>query len=57
MENSKLPLRKWYLAMALMTFSKKGISACEMQRQLGHKRYKPIWLMMHKIRKARLPKD
>ena len=57
MENSKLPLRKWYLAMALMTFSKKGISACEMQRQLDHKRYEPIWLMMHKIRKAMGKRD
>ena len=43
--------------MALMTFSKKGISACEMQRQLGHKRYEPIWLMMHKIRKAMGKRD
>ena len=29
---------------------KKGISAKKIQRQLGHKRYEPIWLMMHKIR-------
>lgn len=52
MENAKLPFRKWYLAMAFMSFSKKGISATELQRQLGHKRYEPIWFMMHKIRKA-----
>ena len=52
MENAKLPLRKWYLAMAFMSFSKKGLSATELQRQLGHKRYEPIWLMMHKIRKS-----
>jgi hypothetical protein len=30
--------------------TKKGISASEVQRQLGHKRYEPIWAMMHKIR-------
>jgi transposase-like protein len=52
MEHSKLPLQKWYLAMALMSFSKKGLSAKEMQRQLGHKRYDTIWSMMHRIRNA-----
>lgn len=36
-QSSKLPPRKWYLAMMLMT--NKGLSAKELQRQLGHKRY------------------
>ena len=41
--------------MAFMTLSKKGISAKEMQRQLGHKYYESIWLMMHKsIRSEKL---
>ena len=53
MQASKLPFRKWYLAMAFMTFSKKGISAKEMQRQLAHKYYEPVWLMMHKLWEAR----
>ncbi len=52
MDNSNLPIRYWYLCMALMSMTKKGISAKEMQRQLGHKRYQPIWIMMHKIRAA-----
>ena len=52
MENYKLPIRKWYLAMAFMSFSKKGISAAEMQRQLDHSRYETIWIMMHRIREA-----
>jgi len=52
MENAKLPVRKWYLAMAFMSFSKKGISACELQRQIDHKRYASIWNLMHKIRVA-----
>lgn len=52
MENSNLPLRKWFLTIAFMTFSKKGLSATEMQRQIGHKRYEPVWAMMHKIRRA-----
>jgi len=52
MEHSNLPFRKWYLAMAFMSFSKKGLSASELQRQLGHSRYESIWYMMHRIRKA-----
>lgn len=52
MESSKLPFRKCYLAMAFMSFSKKGISAKELQRQLGHSRYESIWSMMHKIRSS-----
>jgi hypothetical protein len=52
MEYSKLPLQYWLLAMALMSMTKKGLSALELQRQLSHKRYEPIWAMMHKIRQA-----
>jgi len=33
-----------------MTATKKTISALELQRQMGHKYYEPIWVMMHKIR-------
>jgi len=51
-QHSKLSLRKWYLAMALMSMTKKGLSAKEMQKQLGHKRYATIWKMMHTIRTA-----
>lgn len=50
LEASNLPYRYWLYALALMTNTKKSISALEMQRQLGHKRYEPIWAMMHKIR-------
>lgn len=57
LENSNLPFRKWYLAMAFMSFSKKGISAKELQRQLGHSRYRTVWTMMHKIREAMGKRD
>lgn len=50
MEASKLPFQYWLYAIYLMTMTKKSISAKEVQRQLGHKRYEPIWFMMHKIR-------
>jgi hypothetical protein len=52
MENSNLPIRTWYLAMLFMTFTKKGISAKELQRQLNHNRYDTIWSLMHRIRNA-----
>ena len=57
MENHKLPIRKWYLAMAFMSFSKKGTSAAELQRQLAHSRYETVWVMMHRIREAMGKRD
>jgi len=50
MHNSKLPFQYWFIAMHLMTSTKKSFSAKEVQNQLGHNRYQPIWEMMHKIR-------
>lgn len=50
MQSSKLPFQYWFIAMHLLTSTKKSFSAKEMQRQLKHKRYEPIWSMMHKIR-------
>lgn len=56
-ENSKLPIRMWYLAMCFMSMTKKGISAKELQRQLNHKRYQSIWRMMHVIRQSMGKRD
>jgi len=50
MENSRLPYKTWFLIMLFMTSTKKGVSACELQRQLGHKRYATIWSIMHRLR-------
>lgn len=50
MENSRLSYSMWFLIMLYMTGTKKGISACELQRQLGHKRYNTIWNIMHRLR-------
>ena len=50
MENSKLPFRYWFIAMHLLTSTKNTFSAMELQHQLGHKRYQPIWEMLHKLR-------
>lgn len=57
MESAKLSFYKWYLCMAYMSATKKGISALEMQRQIGHKRYRTVWVMMHKIRSAMGKRD
>lgn len=57
MEHSKLKFRTWYAIMMLMTATKKGFSASEIQRQLGKKRYEPIWRAMHKLRVAMGQRD
>jgi len=50
MENSKLPFQYWFIAIHLVTSTKKTFSSSEVQRQVGHKRYQPIWELMHKLR-------
>ena len=57
MENSNLSFLVWYKAIFLMSATKKGFSAKEMQRQLGLKRYEPVWAMLHKLRKAMGQRD
>lgn len=57
MENSELPVRTWYIAMAFMTYSKKGVSAVELQRQSGHERYDTVQSLMHRIREAMGKRD
>lgn len=50
MENSNLSFKSWLFCMKYMTMTKKGVSAKEMQRLLGFKRYEPVWFMLHKLR-------
>jgi hypothetical protein len=50
MENTKLPYLTWFIAMHLMTSLKNNISALEIQRQIGHKYYEPVFYMLHKLR-------
>lgn len=51
-ERSKIPLHKWVYATHLMTASKKGISALQLQRMLGLGSYRTAWFMEHRIREA-----
>ena len=57
MHGSNLPLMYWFTAMHLLTSTKKTFSAAELQRQLGHKRYQPIWEMLHKLRSVMGQRD
>jgi hypothetical protein len=57
MENSKLSFQYWYVAIHLMTSTKKCVSAMEVNRQIGHKFYEPIFAMMHKLRRAMANRD
>lgn len=52
MQGSNLSFMTWYKTMFLMTATKKGFSSKEIQKQLGMKRYEPVWSMVHKLRKA-----
>ena len=49
-EKSRTPLQKWFYAMYLFTTTRHGVSAKELQRQLGVT-YKCAWRMGHEIRK------
>src|SRR5215469_175306 len=57
MQSSNLSFLIWYKTMFLMSVTKKGFSAKEIQRQLGLKRYEPVWQMTHKLRKAMGKRD
>ena len=52
MQSSNLPFLVWYKTMFLLSTTKKGFSSKEIQKQLGLKRYEPVWAMVHKLRKA-----
>lgn len=51
-ESSKVPLHKWVYATHLMSASKKGVSALQLQRMLGLGSYRTAWFLAHRIREA-----
>ena len=48
-ENTKVSLRKWFLAMYLVSSHKKGVSSCQLARDIKVTQ-KTAWFMLHKIR-------
>ena len=51
-ENTHLDIRMWLYAINLVMVAKKGISACQLQRELGMVSYKGAWRMLHLIREC-----
>lgn len=57
MHSSKLPLMTWFIAIHLITSTKKSFSAAELKRQLGISCYQTVWEMLHKIRNVMGQRD
>jgi len=51
MEDSRIPLSNWLLALHLLASSKKGMSAHQLHRMLNIS-YKAAWFMAHRLRYA-----
>jgi transposase-like protein len=52
MHRSHLPLQEWFWAAYLMATHTPGISALQLQRQLGIGSYKNAWHLLHRLRKG-----
>jgi hypothetical protein len=57
MHRSHLPLRTWFMAAHIVTSHSNGISALQLQAQLGLGSYKTAWLLLHKLRRAMVAPD
>ena len=52
MHRSHLPVRLWFWAAYLVATHTPGISAVQLQRQLGLKNDETAWFLLHRLRKA-----
>ena len=52
MHKTRTPLSLWFWAAYLVATHTPGISAVQLQRQLGISRYETAWLMLQKLRRA-----
>lgn len=52
MHGTHTALRLWFWGAYLVATHSPGISAVQLQRQLGISRYETAWLMLHKLRRA-----
>lgn len=50
-EDTKLPLRKWFAAIWMITNHKKGVASTQLARELGITQ-KSAWFVLHRIRYA-----
>jgi len=56
MERSKISLSKWVMAAHFMASHKKGMSALQLQRDMGLASYESAWFLFHRLREAAAPK-
>ncbi len=52
MHNTQTPLRLWFWAAYLVATHHPGVSAVQLQRQLGIARHETAWMLLHKLRRA-----
>jgi transposase-like protein len=52
MHRTRTPLRVWFWAAYLVATHHPGVSAKQLQRQLGLSRYETAWLILQKLRRA-----
>jgi transposase-like protein len=52
LHRTRTPLHLWFWAAYLVTTATPGISAVQLQRQLGLSRYETAFMMLHKLRRA-----
>jgi len=55
-EDSKIPMRKWLMAIWLLTSHKKGIASTQLAKDVGVTQ-KTAWFMAHRIRHAKATKS
>ena len=56
LEESRLPLQKWLMAIYMMTTARKGIPSTQMAKELGITQ-KSAWFLAQRIREAFMSKD
>jgi hypothetical protein len=52
MHGTRTPLRPWFWAAYLVATHHPGISAVQLQRQLGIRSHETAWMLLHKLRRA-----
>jgi len=57
MHSSHLPLRTWFIAAHIVTSHSNGMSALQLQAQLGLGSYKTAWLLLQKLRRSMVNPD
>ena len=57
MHRTRTPLTLWFWTAYLVTTHTPGVSAWQLQRQLGIDRYETAWALLHKLRRAMVRPD